>query len=50
MNWLIGIGATALIAGGILLTFPGAVGRRIAGFIMTWVGLTAALQLIGRSK
>jgi len=45
MSWLIGIGATALIAGGSLLAYPGNEGRHIAGLVLIIAGLTAAIEL-----
>lgn len=45
MNWLIGLGATALIAGGCLLAYPGREGLHLAGTTLIIAGLTAVLEL-----
>lgn len=45
MNQLIGIGATALIAGGELLRYPGQEGRDLAGLVLIFAGVVAALEL-----
>lgn len=45
-NWIIGLGATALVCAGCIIAYPGEFGQHLAGMTLIIAGLQAASWLM----